>query len=75
MSTTNDSASITKVTLRVDSTQRRTEQDTLFKVTWSVEDKNGKSGNIFIIFSVSPVQRPNLIGYFSPRLQPYGFLF
>jgi hypothetical protein len=53
MSTTNDSASIVKVTLRVDSTQRRTEHDTLFKVTWNVEDKNGKSGNIFIIFSVN----------------------
>lgn len=50
-------ASIVSVTLHVELAKQPLEGEMLFKVTWTLLDKNGLSGDIFIInsFSLAPV--------------------
>jgi len=54
MRRSNKSASIAKVTLHlVEVPNRSVENEVLFKVTWTILDKNGLSGDIFVINSFS----------------------
>ena len=53
MSANNGGASVASVTLKTELTQKRIHGETLYKVTWVVQDKNGKSGKIFVINSFS----------------------
>jgi hypothetical protein len=56
MTETNTSASIAKVTLHVELAKQSVEDDMWFKVTWTILDKNGLSGDIFVLnsFSLKP---------------------
>jgi hypothetical protein len=56
MTETNKSASIASVTLHVELAKQPVEDDMWFKVTWTVLDKNGLYGDIFVInsFSLKP---------------------
>jgi len=47
----NQSSSIASVTLHVELARRPVEGDVFFKVTWTILDKNGLSGDIFVINS------------------------
>ena len=58
MTTKNRSASIASETLRVESATHLLDDDVWFRVTWSVLDKNGKSGSIRVLHSLSPNPRP-----------------
>lgn len=61
MTPSNTTASIEKLTLHLEFAEKPIESDLLFRVIWRLLDKNGKSGQIFILFSMTPVQRPNII--------------
>jgi len=53
MTGNNSTASIAKVTLHIELANQPIEGDMLFKVTWTVLDKSGLSGDIFVINSFS----------------------
>lgn len=56
MTSKNPTATIASVTLKIDLAQASKQDggDVWFKVRWIVEDKNGQSGEIFILNSFSP---------------------
>jgi len=58
MTTKNRSASIASITLRVEHATHPPDEDVWFRVVWSVSDKSGKSGNIWVLHSFSPNPRP-----------------
>ncbi len=55
------SASIVSVTLRVEHPTQPPEENVLFRVIWSVLDKNGKSGNFWVAYSFSQNPRPTIV--------------
>lgn len=56
MTTKNQSVTITKVTLSVEVTDQVFENEIWFKVNWRIADKNGRSGSLFVINSMSLVR-------------------
>ena len=58
MAAENDAASVASVTLKTELAKRRVRGEMFYKVSWIVNDKNGKSGEIFVINSFSPQPRP-----------------
>jgi hypothetical protein len=56
MTTKNQSATITHVTLSVEVAKQIFENEVWFKVTWKISDKNGRSGSLFVINSMSVVR-------------------
>jgi hypothetical protein len=56
MSSQNSMATVDKVTLRFELAKEPLEDEMLYKMTWEVLDKNGLSGDLFIInsFSLNP---------------------
>lgn len=56
MRSRNASATIASVILQFESAKRVTHGDVFFKVRWIIQDKGGKSGEVFVInsFSLSP---------------------
>jgi hypothetical protein len=59
MAEKNKAASLATVTLHVELREAPIESDMWFKVTWTLSDRNGRSGEIFVInsFSLNPVIR------------------
>jgi hypothetical protein len=59
MTAKNDSATITSVTLKVELAKAPKQRDMWFKVRWIILDRNGLSGEIYILnsFSLSPLGR------------------
>lgn len=56
MTAKNQSATITHVTLSVEVANQIFENEVWFKVTWKISDKNGRSGSLFVINSMSLVR-------------------
>jgi hypothetical protein len=55
MTTKNQSATITHVTLSVQVADRIFENEVWFKVDWKISDRNGRTGTLFVINSMSLV--------------------
>jgi len=49
-------ASIEKVTVHFEPAKQQVEDEMLYKMTWTVTDKNGLTGDIFIINGFSATQ-------------------
>ena len=56
MMTTGNGASIEKVTVHFELAKQQIEDAMLYKMTWTVTDKNGLTGDIFIINGFSATQ-------------------
>jgi len=56
MTAKNDSATVASVTLKMELAKEAKHDDMWFKVSWIIEDKNGLSGEIYVLnsFSLSP---------------------
>jgi len=61
MSAKHGGASVASVTLKTELAEKRVHGERLYKVTWVVADKNGKSGEIYVINSFSA--RPRATSY------------
>ena len=56
MSTENKTATVDKVTLRFELAKQPLEHQMFYKMTWEVLDKNGLTGDLYILnsFSIKP---------------------
>ena len=56
MATNNKAASIEKVTVHLEMANQVVENEMAYKITWRISDKNGLSGDIFVLnsFSLTP---------------------